>query len=74
VVFHVDHTRSLAHIRVRVFSAPDADQTFALLGELTMNRPDWQAFRALLIHQGGGDVRPDGSIRVVATPEEDPDV
>lgn len=66
MVFHFVHKQRGAHVEVRVFGSASA-----LLGQLMMLPGEWLAFRAMLIHGAGGDVRPDGSISVHAIGDDE---
>jgi hypothetical protein len=68
VIFRFVPKRGGAHVHIAVFMAPAIDQTFAKMGDLVLHGgSEWEAFRSLLIHGGGGDERGDGSINVEAT-------
>jgi hypothetical protein len=46
-VFRVRWQRAGGHIHTRVFTAAEPHHTFALLGEIVFNEPEWNHFRAL---------------------------
>lgn len=61
------------HVHVAVFCATAFEQSFGKMGDLTLRvGAEWAAFRSHLLHAGGGDERPDGTILVEATGDDEP--
>lgn len=72
MIFKFIPTVAGAHVHIAVFCASAYGQSFAKMGDLTVRvGEEWAAYRSHLIHAGGGDEQPDGSILVEATSDDE---
>ena len=72
MIFKFIPTTAGGHVHIAVFCATEYGQAFAKMGDLTVRvGAEWAAYRSHLLHAGGGDERPDGSIVVEATSDDE---
>ncbi len=48
MIFRAKHKQLGSHVHIQLFSAKATNMTFANIGTLVMEIPEWAAFRAIL--------------------------